>query len=428
MKLPFRLVRVLPLCGFLAVIPVIGFATPAEVEALGFSPARLERLDNVIQSTVDQHQLSGAVMYIARDGQTVELKAYGLQDVENKKPMKTDTIFRIASMSKAVTTVAALMLYEEGRFMLSDPVSKYIPAFAHSVVAVPPPAGSAPGVKYTTVPVEHPITIHDLMRHTSGLTYGDGVAADDYKKANLSGWYFANHDETIGAAIDRLATLPLNAQPGEKWQYGYSTDVLGRLVEVISGLPLDRFIEERITRPLKMVDTSFFLPPGKESRLANVYGLEQGQLVLEENTEKSDYVHGPRKCFSGGAGLLSTIGDYGRLLQMLLNDGELDGVRILSPKTVQLMHENHTGNKYARDTHAFGLGFWVNDDPGFYGELVSKGAYGWGSAYYPQYLVDPQEKMVAIFMTQLTPTDGLTLNQRFKVLTYQALIKPRTDK
>ncbi|HEY4245463.1 MAG TPA: serine hydrolase domain-containing protein [Lacunisphaera sp.] len=428
MKLTLRFVHVLPVCVLLALIHARSFATPAQVEALGFSPSRLERLDNVIQSTVDQHQLSGAVMYLARDGQTVELKAYGLQDIENKKPMQTDTIFRIASMSKAVTTVAALILYEEGRFMLSDPVSKYIPAFAHSVVAVPPPVGSAPDIKYTTVPVQHPITIHDLMRHTSGLTYGDGLAVDDYKKANLYGWYFANHDETIGAAIDRLATLPLNAQPGEKWQYGYSTDVLGRLVEVISGLPLDRFVEERITRPLKMVDTSFFLPPGKESRLANVYGLEKGQLLLEESVEKSDYVHGPRKCFSGGAGLLSTIGDYGRLLQMLLNDGELDGVRILSPKIVQLMHENHTGDKYDRDTHAFGLGFWVNNDPGFYGELVSKGAYGWGSAYYPQYLVDPQEKIVAIFMTQLTPTDGLDLNQRFKVLTYQALVKPRAKK
>lgn len=423
-----RYVHVLAACAVFAVASVTGVSSPDQIKALGFSPERLQRLDNVIQSTVDRHQLGGAVMYIARDGQTVELKAYGLQDIENKKPMKTDTIFRIASMSKAVTTVAALILYEEGRFMLSDPVSKYIPSFAHSVVAVPPPAGSAPDVKYTTVPVDHPITIHDLMRHTSGLTYGDGLAADDYKKANLSGWYFANHDETIGAAIDRLATLPLNAQPGQKWQYGYSTDVLGRLVEVVSGLPLDRFIEERITRPLKMVDTSFFLPAGKESRLANVYGLEKGQLVLEESTEKSDYVHGPRSCFSGGAGLLSTIGDYGRLLQMLLNDGELDGVRILSPKTVQLMHENHTGEKYARDTHAFGLGFWVNDDPGYYGELVSKGAYGWGSAYYPQYLVDPQEKLVAIFMTQLTPTGGLDLNQRFKVLTYQALIKPRAAK
>jgi CubicO group peptidase (beta-lactamase class C family) len=427
MKLLCRSVYALWFCGVLAFVSLASAAKPSPKE-LGFSPERLDRLDTVIQSTIDQHRLAGAVMFIARDGQTAHLKAYGMQDVENKKPMATDAIFRIASMSKAVTTIAALILYEEGRFMLNDPVSKYIPSFANSVVAVPPPAGSAPNVKYTTVPVQRPITIRDLMCHTAGLTYGDGLAEDDYTKANLHGWYFANHDETIGDAVDRLAKLPLHGQPGQAWQYGFGTDVLGRLVEVISGLPLDRFIEERITRPLKMIDTSFYLPPGKEDRLANVYGLEKGRLVLEETTEKSDYVHGPRRCFSGGAGLLSTIGDYGRLLQMLLNEGELDGVRLLSPKTVALMHVNHTGDKYGRDTHGFGLGFWVNDNPGFYGELVSEGAYGWGSAYFPQYLVDPKEKIVAIFMTQLRPAGDLDLNQRFKVLVYQALMKTQTDK
>lgn len=410
---------------------VLAFGMPARAadsrsaEALGFSPVRLNRLDAVIQSAIDNHQLAGAVMYIARDGQTAHLQAYGLADIEHKTPMATDAIFRIASMSKAVTTVAALMLYEEGRFMLNDPVAKYIPAFVNSVVAVPPPAGSAPGVKYVTVPARRPITIRDLMRHTAGLTYGDGLASEEYKQANLSGWYFANHDEPIGAAIDRLGKLPLHGQPGEAWQYGLSIDVLGHLVEVVSGLPLDRFIEERITKPLKMTDTSFYLPPGKESRLANVYGLESGRLTLEETAEKSDYVQGPRRCFSGGAGLLSTIGDYGRFLQMLLNEGELDGVRLLSPKTVRLMHANHTGDKYTRDTHAFGLGFWVNNDPGFYGELSTEGSYGWGSAYFPQYLVDPEEKIVAIFMTQLRPAGNLDLNRKFKVLMYQALLKPR---
>lgn len=416
------------LSSVLSFASIAGAVEQDSAEELGFSPDRLARLDAVIESSIDHRQLAGAVMYIARDGQTVHLKAYGLQDVENKQPMAADAIFRIASMSKAVTTIAALMLYEEGRFLLNDPVSKYIPAFANSVVAVPPPAGSAPEVKYTTVPAARPISIRDLMRHTAGLTYGDGLAAEEYKKANLSGWYFADHDEPIGAAIDRLGKLPLHGQPGEAWQYGFGTDVLGRLVEVVSGLPLDRFIEERITGPLKMVDTSFFLPAGKESRLANVYGVEKGQLVLKEAASKSDYVQGPRRCFSGGAGLLSTIGDYGRLLQMLLNEGELDGVRLLSPKTVALMRANHTGDKYGRDTHGFGLGFWVNDDPGAYGELGSEGAYGWGSAYFPQYLVDPKEGIVAIFMTQLRPTGGLTLNQRFKVLMYQALMETRADK
>jgi CubicO group peptidase (beta-lactamase class C family) len=362
-------------------------------------------------------------VYIARNGQTVKLQAYGLQDIESAKPMQTDAIFRIASMSKAVTTVAIMMLYEEGRFLLHDPVSKYIPAFEHSVVAVAPPAGATPDLKYITVPATRPIQIRDLLTHTAGLTYGDGPAVDAYKKAGIYNWYFADRDETIGEVINRLAALPLQGQPGESFQYGFSTDVLGYLVEVISGQPLDRFVEERICRPLKMKDTCYFLPPEKATRLASVYGLEGGNLVLKENSAKSDYIQGPRKCFSGGAGLLSTANDYGRLLQMLLNGGELDGVRLLGPKTVELMHQNHTGDKYRRDTDGFGLGFWVIGDLGYYGELGSEGAYGWGSAYYPQYLIDPKEKLVAIFMTQLRPSGGVTLNQRFKILTYQALIK-----
>ncbi len=419
-RLPLR-VPLLFLCGVLAGL------TPARaddaIDSVGFSRERLGRLDRVVQDHVDHGQIAGAIVYVARNGQIVEFKAYGQQDIENRKPMQTDAIFRIASMSKAVTTVAALMLYEEGRFMLNDPVSKYLPAFAHSVVAVPPPPGSPEGVKYTTVPANRPISIRDLMRHTSGLTYGDGLAIDDYKKANLYSWYFADHDETIGEAVERLAQLPLHGQPGEQWQYGFSTDVLGRLVEVVSGQPLDQFFAQRILRPLKMDDTCFFLPPEKAGRLANVYGLENGKLKLEETADKSDYVRGPRKCFSGGAGLLSTVHDYSRLLQMLVNGGELEGVRLLSPKTVELMHTNQTDNKYMRDTNAFGLGFWINDDPGFYGELSNQGAFGWGSAYYPQYLVDPKEKMVAFLMTQLRPTDGLDLNQKFKVLVYQALIR-----
>ena len=399
------------------------YAEDAAVTALGFSPERLRRLDVAMQESIAHHEISGGVMYIARNGRTVKLQAYGQQDIESGKPMQTDTIFRIASMSKAVTTVAIMMLYEEGHFLLHDPVSKYIPAFEHSVVAVAPPAGSAPELKYITVPAKRPIQIRDLLTHTAGLTYGDGHAAEAYKNAGIYNWYFADRNETIGEVINRLAALPLQGQPGEVYQYGFSTDVLGYLVEVISGMPLDRFVEERICRPLKMKDTCYFLPLEKAARLASVYGLEDGKLVLKENSAKSDYIQGPRKCFSGGAGLLSTANDYGRLLQMLLNGGELDGVRLLSPKTVELMHQNHTGDKYRRDTDGFGLGFWVIGDLGYYGELGSEGAYGWGSAYYPQYLVDPKEKLVAIFMTQLRPSGGLTLNQRFKVLTYQALIK-----
>jgi CubicO group peptidase (beta-lactamase class C family) len=396
-------------------------ARAADTASLGFDAGRLQRLDGVIQREIDGGQLAGAVMIVKRDGQDAVLKAYGQADIENHIPMKTDAIFRIASMSKALTTVAALILYEEGRFMLNDPVSKFIPEYAKSVVAIAPPEGSPKDVKYVTVPAKRPISIRDLMTHTAGLTYGDFLAIDDYKKAKLHGWYLIDHDETIGDAMKRLATLPLSAQPGEAFNYGYGTDLLGYLVEVVSGQPLDQFIAERITTPLKMADTSFYLPPGKESRLAVVYGLEGGKLVRKEDSTKTDFISGPRKLFSGGAGFLSTASDYGRFLQMLLNNGELDGVRILSPRTVELMHQNHTGDKYKNDAGSFGLGFWVNDNPGRYGELVGEGAYGWGSAYFPQYFVDPQEKLVAILLTQLKPAGGSNLNQRFKVTIYQAL-------
>ncbi len=399
-------------------------AWSGSASALGFDESRLHRLDAVIDESIAQKRLAGGVIYIARDGQIAQLKAYGMQDIEKGKPMPVDAIFRIASMSKAVTSVAAMILYEEGKFMLHDPISRFIPGFKNSVVAVPAPEdGSSRGRKFVTVPAKRGIQIRDLLTHTAGLTYGTGLAADLYKEAGLSGWYFANKNETIGEAVDRLAKLPLHGQPGESWQYGYSSDVLGRLVEVASGMPLDRFVKERITDPLRMADTCFFLPVEKADRLAPVYGIKDGVLTLQETSETSDYIHGPRKCFSGGAGLLSTISDYGRFLQMLLNGGELDGARILGPKTVELMHANHTGKKYERDTSAFGLGFWVNDDLGYYGELGTEGSYGWGSAYFPQYLIDPKERMVAIFMTQLMPAGGLDLNQKFKVLTYQALIR-----
>jgi CubicO group peptidase (beta-lactamase class C family) len=406
--------------------PSASAADAVTPEAAGFSSDRLKRLDAVVQGHIDQKHLAGAVVYIARDGQPVRFRGYGMQDLEAGKPMPTDAIFRIASMSKALTTTAIMMLYEEGKFMLHDPVSKFIPGFSKSQVAVAPPAGSPADVKYVLVPAKRPIQIRDLLTHTAGLTYGDGLAIDLYKKANVYGWYFADKDETLATAIDRLATLPLHGQPGESWQYGFSTDVLGREVEVASGMSLDKFFQERIFGPLKMTDSCFFLPPEKAARLAPVYGYEKGELTMREGSAKTDYIQGPRKCFSGGAGVLATTGDYARLLQMLLNGGELDGVRLLIPKAVELMSANHTADKYVRDTSGFGLGFWVNNDLGHFGELGTEGAYGWGSAYFPQYLVDPKEKIVALLMTQLRPTGGLDLNQKFKVMMYQALIETRS--
>ena len=419
MKLP-RSLCVVSLAVFVLVASRARGTELTNPASVGFDAARLGRLDAVIQAQVDQKKIAGVVLYVARDGKEVRHRGYGMSDLEAGKPMTTDAIFRIASMSKAVTTTAVMMLYEEGKLMLHDPVSKYIPEFKNSLVAVAPPEGSPAGTKFTTVKAKRPIQIRDLLTHTAGLTYGTGPAAAVYKEAKLDTWYFANKDATIGEEIRKLAALPLNGQPGEAFQYGYSSDVLGYLVEVVSGMPLDRFFAERIFGPLKMVDSCFYLAPEKASRLAPVYGVEKGVLGLGD---QGDYVTGPRKCFSGGAGVLATAGDYGRLLQMFLNEGQLDGVRLLSPKTVELMRQNHTGTKYATDTDAFGLGFWVMKDLGYYGELGSVGSYGWGSAYFPQYLVDPQEKIVALLMTQLRPTGGNDLNQKFKVMMYQALVK-----
>jgi len=419
MKIPRLL-----LVGSLGVFALVGsgargaeIANPASV---GFDAVRLGRLDAVIQAQVDEKKIAGVVLYVARDGKEVRHRGYGMSDMEAGKVMTTDAIFRIASMSKAVTSTAVMMLYEDGKLMLHDPVSKYIPEFKNSMVAVAPPEGSPAGTKFTMVKAKRPIQIRDLLTHTAGLTYGTGPAADVYKQAKFTRWYFADRDETIGDAIKRLAALPLNGQPGEVYQYGYSTDVLGYLVEVVAGMPLDQFFAERIFGPLKMVDSCFFLPPEKASRLAPVYGVEKGVLGLGD---QGDYLKGPRKCFSGGAGVLSTARDYGRLLQMFLNGGELDGVRLLSPKAVELMRSNHTGTKYVKDTDAFGLGFWVMQDVGYFGELGSVGSYGWGSAYFPQYLVDPKERIVALMMTQLMPSGGNDLNQKFKVMMYQALVK-----
>ena len=249
----------------------LGFSTlAADPAALGFDTQRLKRLDRVIETEIEAGRLAGAVMLVKRDGKDAVFKAYGPQDIENGVPMETDTIFRIASMSKAVTTVAALMLYEEGHFLLNDPVAKFIPEFSHSVVAVPPPPGSPADVKYVTVPAKRQITIRDLLTHTAGLTYGDFLAIEDYKKANLYGWYLMNHDETIADAVKRLATLPLANHPGEAFDYGYGTDVLGYLVEVVSGQTLEQFFAERIFGPLGMKDPGFYLPPESADRLAVV--------------------------------------------------------------------------------------------------------------------------------------------------------------
>jgi CubicO group peptidase (beta-lactamase class C family)/lysophospholipase L1-like esterase len=385
----------------------------------GFAPDRLARLDAAVEDEIKRGRLSGAVTLILRDGRVAHQRTHGFADAENRVAMRPDTMFRIASMSKAVTTVAAMMLYEEGRFLLREPVARYLPEFADVRVAVANGEGQPPKLEKP----KQAMTIRDLLQHTAGLSYGAGPAAAEWKAAGFSDWYLLDRDETLAQWTARLAKLPLQGQPGETFQYGYSTDVLGRLVEVWSGMPLEKFVAERITGPLGMPDTYFFMPPEKSARMANVYALEKGTLALKETAANSDFIRGPRKLASGGAGMVSTAGDYGRFLQMLLNGGVLEGVRLLSPAAVDMLHRDHLGARYNGDGEGAGFTFWVQKSPGTRSELGSEGAYGWGSAYSPQYFVDPRQRMVFIYMTQLRPAGDSSLNQRVKVLARQALIE-----
>ncbi len=391
-------------------------------EEVGLSSARLERLNHVLTEYVEAGELPGAVALIARHGQVAYLETFGMRDRESNSPQRAGDIFRIASQSKAVVTVAAMILQEEGRLLISHPVSLYLPEFAQTTVAVANPDG-----EIEVVPAKRPITVRDLMTHTSGVGYGWGPGADRWEAAGIQGWYFAHRDEPIRETVRRMAALPFEAQPGEAWVYGYSTDILGALVEVVSGMPLDEFVTARILEPLDMHDTHFYLPTEKRDRLSTVYSIDGDGMHRATGTGgmygQGHYVDGPRKSFSAGAGLLSTARDYYRFLQMMLNGGELDGARILSPKTVELMTANHVGELIARFAPGtgFGLGFSIVENLGARGSSGSVGEYGWGGAYHSTYWVDPVEDLVVVYFTQLAPAGGLDDQARLRELIYQAI-------
>jgi len=392
-------------------------AKPGDV---GFSSERLDRLTRVLQEYVDKGQAVGMVAMILRDGRVAYHKALGKLDPVQGTPMPLNAIFRIASQSKAVTSTAIMMLQEEGKLLIDDPVSNYIPEFAKARVAVQSEEKDAKG--YSLVPLKRAITLRDLLTHTAGISYGTGPAADEYKAAGISGWFLADKNVPVGEVIRKLAALPFDAQPGEKFIYGYNTDILGAVVEAASGLSLADFVARKIAAPLGMADTHFFLPESKIGRFTPVYGAdEKGGLKLIEDAKDNFYVKGPRMCYAGGAGLLATAEDYARFLQMLLNGGELQGARLLSPKTVELMIADHAGALYK--TQGFGLGFWITDRLGRNGQPGTVGAFGWGGAYYTTYWVDPLEKMVCVLMTQLLPAGSIDLQAKFKTMVYQAVLE-----
>jgi len=390
------------------------------------SGERLQAVGRMLQDYVDRGRIAGAVVEVRQDGRTVYSTAVGWRDREARDPMRADTIFRIASQTKALTSVAAMMLAEEGRLLLSDPVGKYLPEWKATTVAVPRADGG-----YDTVPAKRPITIRDLMTHTAGISYATGPARKAWNDAGFQGWYWADRDEPVAAAVARMGALPMTAQPGERFVYGYATDVLGAVVEQVSGKPLDAVLDERLIRPLEMRDTFFYAPADKAGRLATVYSAGEGGKLTRAAAPgawtngtlvgQGHYAAGPRRAFSGGAGLLSTAGDYSRFLEMLRRGGTLDGRRYLSRHAVELMTANNLVDAPYDPGMGFGLGFAVRDDVGKAGAPGSKGEYGWGGAYHSTYWVDPAERLTVVYMTQALPAGDLDDHGKLRALIYAAL-------
>jgi CubicO group peptidase (beta-lactamase class C family) len=390
-------------------------------ESVGMASERLDRLTAALERYVEEGRLAGAVTTVLRDGNVVYEEAVGYRDREAGARMTTDAIFRIASQTKAIVSVGIMMLQEEGALLISDPVSKYLPSFRSTTVAVRREDGGS-----DVVPAARPITLRHLLTHTAGIAYGSGPGGDRWEEAGITGWYFAHRDEPVRQTVDRMPALPFQAQPGEAFVYGYNTDILGAVIEVVSGLALDEFLRDRIFEPLDMRDTHFYLPQAKRERLATVYGL-RADLTRAPDGEgmqaQGQYVDGPRRSFSGGAGLLSTTRDYARFLQMLLDGGELNGVRLLSPTSVDLMTQNHIPHIDRGPGMGFGLGFSVRLDVGAAGQPGSVGEFGWGGAYHSTYWVDPVERLVVVYLTQVIPATGLDYQARLRALLYASIVE-----
>jgi CubicO group peptidase (beta-lactamase class C family) len=409
----------------LVAVALLGW-TAASTSARQQTDDRTARIDRALQSYIDESRVPGLVAVVLQDGRTVYEKALGWQDEESATPMRVDSIFRIASQTKAITSAAVMMLVEEGRIGLGDPVSRFIPAFAASTVATRTDAG------VSVVPARRQIQIKDLLTHTSGMSYGtDSHLAALYEAKGLgpaagNGWYTSDKSEPICTTMERLATLPFVSHPGEAYVYGYSTDVLGCVVERASGLALDRFIRTRITEPLGMKDTHFFLPPSDRSRLATLYGTgPDGRFVRAPEGPRGQgaYVDGPRTSFSGGAGLLSTAHDYARFLEMIRRGGVHEGRRLLGSRAVGLMTTNQIGTLHSTNGLGFGYGFETTDRLGAR-DLDGVGAFGWGGAYGSVYRVDPASELVIVLMMQLMP-NGTDIRDRFPTIVYQAFVDGR---
>ena len=437
-----------PIRSLLLTLFVVALAVPvwadglptAEPEDVGLSSERLERVTDAIEADVKSGAIPGAVAMIARDGKIAYFEARGKADTESGAVMKKDTIFRIYSMSKPITSVALMMLFEEGKFKLKDPVSKFIPELGDMKVLVEKedideggafnipeldeekaPGPAVDSDTYFTVPTKRDMTVQDLLRHTAGFTYGFFGNTSVDKLYLRSG--ILSRDRDVTDMVDRLSKIPLQYQPGTRWHYSVSVDVQGRLIEVLSGMGFDEFLEERIFNPLKMVDTGFYVPDNKLDRFAQMYapggddGLRIADARMSRNFTNNPTMH------SGGGGMVSTATDYMRFCQMMLNGGVLDGERILSRKTVELMTIDHLGDVPERDVfggYGFGLGFAVATDLARTGMPTSVGEYRWGGAAGTRFWIDPKEKLIGVYMVQIIP-HPFSFGEDFKIFTYQSI-------
>ncbi len=413
--------------SFLALLwmqhPVYGQGIPtAEAETMGFSTERLQRITPIMNDYVARQEFPGMIVSIAREGKIVFFEKYGYADFEKKELLHNDSIFRIYSMSKAITGAAVMILFEEGRFLLDDPVSKYIPAFKDTQVAKTPIESITDEIQ--TEKTIREFTIRDLLRHTSGLGYGWGSdpVSQLYKKANLF-----DPQSDLNEMTRKLGAIPLFFQPASQWQYSVSIDVLGRLIEVTSGQNLEEFFTKRLFEPLHMIDTGFFVPPEKMNRFTQVYNYspEKGLIPLSQEEAYRRYDREKNHLLSGGGGLVSTASDYMRFAQMLQNGGELDGIRILSPKTIALMGSNHIPESISLpwpklEGHGYGLSVSVLTDVAKSMTLGSVGDFGWDGAASTYFRVDPQEKLVILLMTHRMPCDT-EIQVKLKTVVYQAL-------
>ncbi len=391
--------------------------TPASVQV---SAERLNRIDSMIIQSIENKWIAGAVGFIARDGKIIYNRAFGESDLENGTPMQTDAIFRIASQTKAIASIGLMMLFEEGKFLLDDPVSKYIPEFANPQVI---DKYNPEDTSFTTIPARREITIRDLFTHTSGIDYagiGSPMMNAVYSKAGIMGG-FGNEMITIGDDIRLLGKQPLVHQPGERFTYGLNVDVIGYLVEILSGQKLDQFLKTRLFDPLGMEDTWFYLPEDKHQRLVKVNTEDQNRTVVPmPDQEIVNYPLTNGVYFSGGAGLSSTTRDYAIFLQMLLNKGEYKGKRFLSSRTVELITSNQIGDlNVGKDK--FGLGFEITTEAGQAVLGISEGSFAWGGYFGTTYWADPEERLVCLLFMQQVPLSHGEIQNKFKAMVYQAL-------